>query len=430
MGWADGARESVGALRVKALGLLLALAVGAALVVPAVAVGQGDGRGPASVSGTTAREGTGGHTNAGGSTTTGLTVNVTGEGIVTYSDGSPPCTMTGCTTDESAQQLVFLTATPAQGYTFEGWTAGCVGSGTVCGVTPAQDPVVSAQFVHAGAFHVTVSGPGMVVGDDGAVTCGMGHGLCSDPLSGSGTTQFTATGAPGAVFVGWGGVCAQFATDPCTVDNSAFSGATAAFAPSPSPSQSQSLTVTHTLPVASAPDALDSCLAVSPCITSVPGGSFYTLTAGGSFISSPFRSPLGLLWSGACVGSWPVCDLVVDSPTAVNVNGYGQQALALSKRGSATVTLTVMVTGRGRLQAVRGTLSPKGCGARPRGGGYSCTLSEVRGAFKLRATPVGHNRFRRWGSSMYQVCRPANRENCFGRVSYEGPDLAANFSGG
>jgi uncharacterized repeat protein (TIGR02543 family) len=410
--------------------LLVALAVGAALIAPAVAAGQGDRRAPANVSGTTARQETGGHTAGAGSTTTGLTVNVTGEGIVTYSDGAAPCTVTGCTTDESAHQLVFLTATPAQGYTFKGWTAGCVGSGAVCGVTPVQAPVVSAQFVHAGAFHVTVSGPGMVVGDDGTVSCGMGHGLCSDPLSGSGTTQFTATGAPGAVFVGWGGVCAQFATDPCTVDNSAYSGATAAFASATSPLSSQSLTVTHALPVASAPDVLDSCLTASPCTTSVPGGSFYRLTAGGSFISSPFGSPLGVSWSGGCVGSWPVCDLVVDSPTAINVNGYGQRALSLSKRGSATVTLTVTVTGRGRLHAVRGRLSPKGCGARARGGGYSCTLSEVKGAFKLRATPVGHNRFRRWRSSMYQVCRPANRQNCFGQVSYEGPDLAANFSGG
>ena len=434
MGQEGDASESVGRLRFRALGLwLAALVVSAVLVLPAVAVGQGGRRASASASGSAAAHKKPGNTVATGvtgATSGGLTVNVTGEGIVTYSDGNSPCSMTGCTTDESAHELVFLTATAAQGYTFKGWTEGCVGTGAICGVTPAQAPVVSAAFVHSGAFQLTVSGPGVVGGDGGAVSCGMGDSDCFDPLSGSGTTQFTATGAAGGVFLGWGGACAQFATGPCTVDNSAFSGATAAFAPAAPPSSPQSLTVTHTLPLASAPDALDSCLATSPCTTSVPGGSSYTLTAGGSFISSPFSVPLGVSWSRGCVGSWPVCSLVVDGPTTISVRGYRFEPLSSRARGPAPVTLTVTVVGRGRLRAVRGTLSPRGCGARAPGGGYSCTLSEVGGAFDLRARPVGRQRFRRWGSSMYQVCRPASRANCFARLSYDGPALAANFSGG
>jgi Divergent InlB B-repeat domain len=430
VGRTDGARESAGRPGLGSRSLsLLALVVSTSLVLPAVALGQGARRASASAAENAAphrwSERVATVANAGG-----LVVNVTGEGIVTYSDGNSPCSMADCATNERSHQLVFLTAVPAQGYTFQGWTEGCVGEGTICGVTPAQAPVVSAEFVHAGVFQLTVSGPGVVGGDGGAISCGMGHSECSDQLSGLSTTQFTPMGSPGAVFLGWGGACAQFATDPCVVANSAVSGATAAFGSATPPSSPQSLTVTHTLAVASAPEALDACLAAQSCATSVPGGSFYTLTAGGSFINNPFSVPLGVSWTGGCVGSWPVCSLIVEGPTAITVHTRGFEPDATEVRGPAPVTLTVMVVGRGRLRAVRGTLSPRGCGARAVGGGYSCTLSETAGAFDLRAQPVGRNRFRRWDSSLYPVCRPATRVDCSARVSYEGPDMAANFSGG
>jgi Divergent InlB B-repeat domain len=210
----------------------------------------------------------------------GLTVGVSGEGIVTYSDGSAPCSSSYCPTHESPHSLVFLTATPAQGYSFERWTAGCVGAGAICGITPAQAPVVSALFVHTGAVQLTVSGPGRVEGDHGAIACGMDRTSCSGDLSGRGTTDFTVHPASGAFFLGWGGACAQFATDSCTVDNSAFSGATAAFALASPPVGPQPLTVRRDGPAASAPAGLDLCLMSFTCATSVPSGSYYTIYGG------------------------------------------------------------------------------------------------------------------------------------------------------
>jgi hypothetical protein len=356
-----------------------------------------------------------------------LTVNVSGEGIVTYSDGSAPCSASGCSTHESPHSLVFLTATPAQGYTFKRWTAGCVGPGAICGITPAQAPVVSALFVHTGAVQLTVSGPGRIEGDGGAIACGMDQSSCSDDLSGTGTTHFTVRPAAGAVFLGWGGACAQFATHSCTVDDSAFSGATAAFAPTSPSVGPQPLTVGHDGPTASAPDGLDSCLTAVECKTSVPSGSYYTLTAGGSFVSTLFGQPSAVSWSGGCVGTWPICSLIVDGPTAIQVSTLGSAGNA--GNGPAAVTLPVTVTGKGRLRAVRGTLTPRGCGSVARGGGYSCMLEEAGGAFVLRAIPVGRNKFRGWGSSMYRVCKPAKRPQCSASVVYEGPALAVNFTG-
>ena len=364
-----------------------------------------------------------------GPPSSGLTVNVSGEGIVTYSDGSPPCSTDGCTTNESPHRVVFLTAIPAQGYHFKGWTKGCVGAGAICGVTPAQAPIVSAQFVHAGWFQLTVSGPGLVSSDDGMIACGMGQSNCSDPLSGTGTTRFTATTASGAVFLGWGGACAQFATGPCVADNSAFTGATAAFASTSLASTPEPITVRHMVSVASAPNVLDACLATNPCATSVSGGSYFTLIAGGSFISSPFSRPFGLSWRGGCVGTWPVCSLRVDGPTEVAISISSDLVTPASAPAHATVTLPVTVIGRGILRAVRGRLTPPGCGSRPEGGGYACTLAESGGAFDLRARPVGHNKFNGWDSSQYTLCRHRKRPECSARVSYQGPALAANFSG-
>lgn len=367
-------------------------------------------------------------------TSRGLTVNVSGEGIVTYSDGNSACSTPDCKTSESANQLVFLTAVPAQEYTFKGWTKGCAGSGVVCGVTPAQAPVVSADFVRTGEFEVTVSGPGVVIGDGGAISCGLSQSKCTDQLSGVGTTQFTAGSAPGAVFLGWGGECAQFATSSCTVDNGAYGGATATFAPATPPTSAQTLSVTHQGPVVSAPDTLDSCLAeTAPCVTSVPGGSAYTLTAGFSFVSSPFTRPPQVGWSGGCVGSWPECSLVVDGPTAIN--DLGAFALPDATLRPGGVQLIVNVKGRGRLQALRGTLTwpvthRGGCGSTVAGGQYSCILTESGGAFELRAVGAGHSRFRRWGSNDPTLCRHPSRSTCSSRLTFAGPDLAANFTGG
>jgi hypothetical protein len=358
-------------------------------------------------------------------------VNVTGEGIVSYSDGSPPCSTSNCTTNERQNQVVFLTATPAQGYTFQGWTHGCLGPGAICGITPAQaSGVVSAEFVHAGGFQLTVSGPGVVVGDYGGIQCGMSQSVCSDNLSGTGTTIFTPTPAPGAVFLGWGGACAQFATEPCAVDNGSLSGATAAFALAAPASGPQQLTVTHSVPVASAPDLLDFCLAVNPCVTPVPSGSYYSLTAGSSFVTTPLTRPVSVSWQGGCVGSWPVCALRVDSPTQISLSGNPAASAPLPfPAAPAAVTVTVRVTGRGNLRALRGTLS-RGCGSRPPGVTSWCTMTEAGGGFALRASAIGRNKFRGWGSTPYTFCKPKNRPSCSASVGLEQTSLTAVFSGG
>jgi hypothetical protein len=358
-------------------------------------------------------------------TVVALTVNVSGEGLVTYSDGSPPCTDLGCVTNEPSDSVVFLTATPAQGYQFIGWTRGCVGTGSICGITPAQAPVISALFAHAGMLEVTVAGPGKVGG--AGLSCGSGADQCSAQLSGTGSTVLDATPAPGAAFLGWGGACAQFATGPCTIDDSAFSGATATFASTTLTSTPQPFDVTHTGPVASAPGSLDACLAQTPCETSLAGESSVSLTAGGSFINSPFTPLPSVTWSGSCVGSWPVCTLVVDRPIGIDVLSDEPVTRAVGSSESE-VLIKVTVVGRGLLQAVRGTLTPKGCGSRAVGSRYMCTLVEPRSGFELRARPVG-DKFRAWGSDFGTICTPAVSTRCANRVTYDGPALAAVFSG-
>jgi len=53
---------------------------------------------------------------------------------------------------------------------------------------------------------------------------------------------------------------------------------------------------------------------------------------------------------------------------------------------------------------------------------------EPRSGFELRARPVG-DKFRAWGSDFGTICTPAVSTRCANRVTYDGPALAAVFSG-
>jgi hypothetical protein len=114
---------------------------------------------------------------------------------------------------------------------------------------------------------------------------------------------------------------------------------------------------------------------------------------------------------------------VVDRPVRIEL------ITPLAFTGNGPVTIPVEVTGRGRLLAVRGTLSPKGCGSGATGGSHSCTLTESEDGFELRAIPASGARFDRWGSTISIICKRAQLAECAANVGYDGPELAAVFSG-
>ena len=108
-----------------------------------------------------------------------------------------------------------LTATPASGSTFAGWS-GCTGTGP-CTVTMSSARTVTATFnVQRQQFTLTVStagtGSGTVGSSDGLITC---PGTCSATYPSGTSVTLTATPASGSTFAGWSGGCG--ATNTCTV---------------------------------------------------------------------------------------------------------------------------------------------------------------------------------------------------------------------
>src|SRR5919106_925937 len=119
-----------------------------------------------------------------------LTVDLTGAGAGTVRLTPPGinCT-TDCTQSYASGTAVTLTATPASGSVFTGWSGACTSSPCVVSMTGAR--AVTARF-DVQTFPLTVDLTG----------------------AGAGTVTLTATPASGSVFTGWSGACTS---SPCVV---------------------------------------------------------------------------------------------------------------------------------------------------------------------------------------------------------------------
>jgi hypothetical protein len=139
--------------------------------------------------------------------------------------------------------VVTLTANPAAGSTFTGWSGSCRGSSPSCTVTMSQARWVTANFaripsytlgvVRAGSGSGVVSGSTAVQPDVSVVNCGS---VCRVSLLRGTVVTLTATASPGSIFGGWSGSCTG--TSPtCTVTMSQARNVTARFDDDPQPWQ-------------------------------------------------------------------------------------------------------------------------------------------------------------------------------------------------
>ncbi|CAN5778776.1 hypothetical protein BH11MYX3_BH11MYX3_01920 [soil metagenome] len=143
-----------------------------------------------------------------------LTLAGGGSGTVTSSPAGITCGAE-CTASFAKDTVVTLTAAPATGSVFGGWSGGCTGTLPTCDVTLATAATVTATFnvatytvtvTRAGAGAGTVSGNGLACGATCTIT--VDHG-----------TVLSLTAAPGALstFAGWGGGCSGSGTCMMTV---------------------------------------------------------------------------------------------------------------------------------------------------------------------------------------------------------------------
>ena len=169
-----------------------------------------------------------------------LSVSPAGQGSVTSSPTGIACG-TDCRHTYRAGTAVTLTATPASGWVFAGWSGGCVGT-TTCVVFLDAPSTVRATFTASSAppapsppapsppappspplpppttynLTVTVAGSGRVTSSPGGIDCG---GDCSEAFAGG--TSVTLTPIPGGVlatFIGWAGACTGTGSCSVTMD--------------------------------------------------------------------------------------------------------------------------------------------------------------------------------------------------------------------
>jgi hypothetical protein len=141
-----------------------------------------------------------------------ITITKDGSGSGTVTGAGIGCGAT-CAHDYDEGTTVTLTAVPAAGSQFVGWSGeGCTGTGT-CTVTMTKSRALRASFATLVPLTVTVSGRGDVRSEPRGIRCG--HACAQDFDAGTHVT-LEATARKGRWFLGWSGACSGRQTT-CTL---------------------------------------------------------------------------------------------------------------------------------------------------------------------------------------------------------------------
>ena len=234
-----------------------------------------------------------------------VTKNGAGIGTVTSSPAGIVCGTT-CSFPFSSGTTVTLTAAPAPGSTFGGWSgSGCSGTGT-CVVVMSANRSVTATF-NAVPATLTVTkaggGTGTVTSSPAGINCGS---TCSAPFPTGSSVTLTATAAAGSTFAGWsGGGCSG--TGPCTTVMATSQTVVAQFNVAPTLTVNKSGSGNGT--VMSSPAGIN---CGSTCTATFAQGTIVTLTANPNG-SSNFGG-----WSGAGCAGTGTCVIVMNDNQTVS----------------------------------------------------------------------------------------------------------------
>jgi len=241
-----------------------------------------------------------------------LTVTKTGAGggTVTSATGNINCGAT-CSRSYVSGATETLTARPAAGSFFAGWSGACAGSDS-CALTMNGNKTATAQFdlvpVVGQTLTVTKVGTagGTVTSNTGAINCGA---VCSDVYLKDTLVTLKPTPVSGSKFVEWSGACTG--SSPCVVKMDVNKTVTARFDLLPLMTQTLSVIKDETGSgggaVTSNPEGIDCGL---NCTQDYASGTSVTLTP------TPVAGSIFVGWGGACAGTGP-CVVVMDADKSV-----------------------------------------------------------------------------------------------------------------
>jgi hypothetical protein len=276
-----------------------------------------------------------------------------------------------CGASYAAGKQVTLTASPAAGSYFAGWTGACAGASN-CTVSMTAARNVTAIF-NAGvpSYPLTVyksgTGSGPVTSSPPGITCGSN---CSASYTSGASVTLTATANPGSVFAGWTGACSGMGPT-CVVTMSSARQVTATYNKAVY-TLSISKAGNGSGPVTSNPAGIT---CGSTCTAGFTAGTRVILTAAPNS-GSGFAG-----WSGACSGSSTTC--------SVDMNAAKTVTATFNKAGS-TLSISKSGTGSGPV-----TSTPAGitCGS-------TCNANFAQGtSVTLTATPNTGSLFTGWSGA-------------------------------
>jgi len=255
-----------------------------------------------------------------------------GTGTVTSSPLGINCGAT-CSTQFNHGTVVTLSATPAAGSAFTGWTGSfCGGTGT-CIVDMNAARSVNANFeIQTFTVNVFRNGQGSVSSNPAGIDCGS---ACSADFTDGTALELSATAEAGWRFVGWSGDCSGTLAQ-CQLTVSGVRNVQASFVEDvPDMFALQvGLSGTGGGNVSSNPAGID-CGPGAACTANFVEGSMVTLTA------SPQVGSEFIGWSGACIGNALTCELSMTTDRNVSaqfsLTAAPQFSLSVQRVGSGQV---------------------------------------------------------------------------------------------